>query len=291
MLAKYQRVTTPQEQSFYTEDVKLQRFTVPWHYHPEYELTYILESHGTRFVGDHMEPFEAGDLAFIGTNLPHLWKNGDDVQTARALVVQFIPEKVGGIFFQTPEMKSVQQLLQRSRWGLRFTGCAVVPTVRNQMKEIIHADGADRILFLLKILNQLASEQDATSLASESYVPQINRKSGERINRIYNFLLSEFTRAITLEEVAQVAAMTPEAFCRYFKKENGRSLRDFLNQIRIDYASRQLIETEKSVTEICFESGFSTISNFNKRFREIKQCSPRELRRTHAVFPNRLESN
>ena len=281
MLAKYQKISTTQEQSFYTEDVRLQRFTVPWHYHPEYELTYIAESHGTRFVGDHMEPFQAGDLALIGTNLPHLWKNSDDVKNARALVVQLLPEKAGSTLFGLPEMKSIQNFLWKANRGLRFTGCTVVSAVRKQMEEIIHAGETDRIVLLLQILSLLASESEAVSLASESYVPQINQKSGERINRVYNFLMSEFTRTIALEEVAQIAAMTPEAFCRYFKKTSGRTLRDFLNQVRIDFASRQLIETEKTVTEICFESGFSTVSNFNKRFRELKQCSPREFRRAH----------
>ncbi len=286
MQAKYQRVTTPQEQSFYTEDVRLRHFTVPWHYHPEYELTYIAESHGTRFVGDHMEPFHAGDLALTGTNLPHLWKNGDDVQTARALIVQFIPEQIGRSLFEIPEMDSIQSLLQRSSRGLRFTGCTAAPAVRSLMKKISDTKGVERIILLLEILKQLATENEAVSLASKSYVPQINQKSGERINRVYNFLMSEFTRSITLEEVAQIAAMTPEAFCRYFKKTSGRTLRDFLNQIRIDFASRQLIETKNTVTEICFESGFSTISNFNKRFREIKQCSPREFRFLE-IYPNR----
>jgi len=282
MQAKYQKVDTPQEQSFYTEDVRLQRFSVPWRYHPEYELTYIAESHGTRFVGDHMEPFQAGDLAFIGSNLPHLWKNGDGVQRAHALVVQFLPEKTGDTLFGLPEMKPIQKLLQKASRGLRFTDCVAVPSIRKNMEKITHAGETERIVLLLQILNLLASETNAVPLASESYVPQINQKSGERINRIYNFLMSEFTRAITLEEVAQVAAMTPEAFCRYFKKTNGRSLREFLNQIRIDFAGRLLIETEKSVTEICFESGFSTVSNFNKRFREIKRCSPREFRRAYS---------
>lgn len=268
--------------SFAVKEFTLPRFKVPWHFHPECELTLIVQSGGRRFVGDSIEPFAPGDLVLIGSNLPHYWRNGEEKckSQSQAVVVHFREECFGADFLALPELTGVRNLLLRARRGLQFTG-KTRDAVAALMMRMPSGKGFDRVLSLLNIFKLLMESDEARILSSPGFLPVLDAFAGERINRAYRFIFENFAAPIRHEDIARGAAMSLSAFCHYFKRVTGRTLTDFINEVRIGHASRLLIETDHPVSKIAYASGFESLSNFNLRFRKLTGSSPKEYRRQH----------
>jgi len=268
--------------SFAVKEFTLPRFKVPWHFHPECELTLIVQSSGRRFVGDSIEPFSPGDLVLIGSNLPHFWRNGEQGKKtpSQAVVVHFREECFGADFLGLPELTGVRNLLLRARRGLQFTG-KTRDAVAELMTGMPSGKGFDRVLALLNIFKRLMESDEARILSSPGFLPVLDAFAGERINRAYRFIFENFAAPIRHEDIAREAAMSLSAFCHYFKRVTGRTLTDFINEVRIGHASRLLIETDHPVSKIAYASGFESLSNFNLRFRKLTGASPKEYRREH----------
>lgn len=265
------------------------RFTTPWHFHPEIELIWIIESSGRRFVGNSIETFAAGDLVLIGPNVPHLWLNDADRsrwKLARAIVIKFHPGFLGPDFFSKPELLQLQRLLQESLRGLVFTGPAA-KKITQAMQALPAKEGMDALLKLLFILHRL-SAAPRRPLTSAGYAPSLNPEMEARVGKVYTFLMKRFREPLTLPQIARQAAMTPAAFSRFFKRVSRHNISVFLNDLRIDYASRELLQARRSITEIAFDSGFATLSSFNRRFRERRGCSPKAYQKT---FEESLETS
>lgn len=263
----------------------LPRFAVPWHFHPELELTLIQEGSGDRCVGDHMESFIAGDLVLLGPNLPHYWHSHPAAtkkrQRARAVVVHWKEDSFGPGFFELQETRVWKKLLERSRRGL-FYRDSKAREIAQAMEELASLKGARLLLAMLNLINALAEAlPGAEVLASEHYLPFHDQRTAGRVRKVYQFIYAHLDGPITLDEVAQVAGMSPAAFSRYFKKVTGRTLMGLINELRVTQACKQLTETSQSVTEIAFASGYQSISNFNRAFQEIKSMSPMAYRQLH----------
>jgi len=268
--------------SFAVKEFTLPRFKAPWHFHPECELTLIAQSGGRRFVGDSIEPFSPGDLVLIGSNLPHYWRNGEEKRKSpsQAVVVHFREECFGVDFLGLPELAGVRNLLLRARRGLQFSG-KTRDTVAELMRGMPSCKGLSRVLTLLQIFKLLVESDEARILSSSGFLPVLDAFAGERINRAYRFIFEHFAEPIRHEDIARDAAMSLSAFCHYFKRVTGRTLTDFINEVRIGHASRLLIETDQPVSKIAFDSGFESLSNFNQRFRKLTGTSPKEYRKWH----------
>ncbi len=286
MRARFEKIRTPPNRSFYVEERRLARFDAPWHFHPEIELTLIVASRGRRFVGDSIERFGEGDLVLLGPNLPHFWHNDSRqpvARPARAVVVQILPDFLGSDLWTKPEFVGVRRLLARSTRGLHFTGRNAV-AAREKLRSLPGRGGLKAVCALFEILEILATTRQVRALASAVYSPNLDRRSEARLARVYGYLISNFSETITLAEVARVAAMTPAAFSRYFKRATGRNVSVFINELRIDHAAKLLSETGRGVAAIAADAGFATLSNFNRRFLERMHCTPREYR--HAIAAN-----
>lgn len=258
-------------------------FLKVWHYHPEIELVSIERSTGLRFVGDNVEKFEPGDLVMIGNNLPHLWRN-DDIYfnessnlQAEALVIHFGESLGVDNFFEIPELKSILKLLQRGRRGIKFTGKNRAKVVRI-MREMTGQKNLDRLLSLLHVLKLLAEDHEYQMLASEGFINTFSKKENRRLDGIYNYIANNFKEPISLEDISKIACMNPSAFSRYFRRINQKTFRDYLNEMRVGYACKLLMEGHYSIAEVCFESGFNNISNFNRQFKGITKFSPKEYK-------------
>jgi AraC-like DNA-binding protein len=270
--------------SFHVEENVLRSFDAPWHFHPECELTLIVESRGKRFVGDSIEPFHQGDLVLLGPDLPHFWVNDPDTTRAHAVVVQFLPDFAGPEFLNLPEMREVARLMERAGRGLHFRG-RTAAEAGELIRRLPELQGLERFMQLLNLLRMLACARGGRALSGANFNPVLDRRAGERINRACRFVIGHYHEDIGLEDVASVACMSPSAFSRYFKQVTGRNVTAFLTQTRVDAAARLLLETEHPVTEICYATGFNNLSNFNRRFRASKGVTPRELRR-QSGFPS-----
>jgi AraC-like DNA-binding protein len=254
-----------------------ERFPGIWHFHNEYELTLILRSVGTRLVGDHIERFEEGDLIFIGTNLPHTWRT-EEVDVSRppeALVIHFTPDFLGDPFLQLPEMGPVRQLFGNAKRGIRITG-KTRESMITALLDMEKARGLEKLIGLISLLNDLSGSSDLTLLASEGFTNSINQFDSERLNRVYEYIMNHFQDDISLVQVASVANMSPTAFSRYFKNRTRKSFSEFLSGLKIGYACKLLMKEEMTVTQVCYESGFQNLSNFNQQFKSVTKLTPKQ---------------
>jgi AraC-like DNA-binding protein len=289
--ASFEKVHKKPGRSFAFREFDLPRFDSPWHFHPEIELTLVLAGTGRRFVGDHIEDFEPGDLVLVGSELPHYWHSEPDRQgqtdRAHSLVFQFLPNFLGNKFMELPELDGISRLFRQASRGLRFIG-----QTRDRVAEIICSmelrAGPDQLLGLLEILNVLSNSTEVQILASNGFAPCFDDRAEERINRSQAYILEHLEEPIRLEDVAAHVNMSPSAFSRYFKKIMGKTFSHFVNELRIGQACRALLETERSIAEIAFESGYNNLSNFNRRFQELRGINPRRFRKRFAVS-NRVD--
>ena len=254
------------------------------HQHPEIQLTLIKESNGTLIAGDYVGPFHAGDVFVIGGNQAHVFRNEERFFKKRskaiAITIFFDETTLGENFWLLEEMKPLQQFLKNSSGGFRITG-GKKKILTEKLLSITNAKGIDRLIIFLEILKILGSRKEMQPLAKPVLQRNIKSYDGNRLNKVIEFTFREFQRPITLKEVAALANLTPEAFCKYFKTRTRKTYINFLNEIRVNHACRLLTE-DKSVAAICYECGFMNLSNFNRIFKKIKQVSPGEWRKINA---------
>ncbi|MBC7893390.1 MAG: AraC family transcriptional regulator [Sphingobacteriaceae bacterium] len=280
MKPAFEQIASPPHHSFLLREFMLPVFNAPYHLHPEIELTLILSSRGKRFVGTHIADFSAGDLVLLGSNLPHCWRNDErSHDPARSIVVQFRWDFLGETLWQTPELSPVARLLERARTGLQFTGNTATQ-VADRMEALVGAEPVARLTGLLTVLHGLATSDEFQVLDTGYSAAAMTAADCERINRVYVYVAEHFQTAIRLDDVARLVHMTPQAFCRYFKKTTRKTFIELVNDYRIRYASQLLTDNrDKAVAEVCFESGFGNVSHFNNRFRLTTGQSPLQYRR------------
>jgi AraC-like DNA-binding protein/quercetin dioxygenase-like cupin family protein len=282
--AKFELVPKCDQESFNVREFKLPAFASPWHFHPETELTYIVNGTGSRFVGDSIAPFGPGDLVLIGADLPHVWRNDAPAKAradhAHSVVVHFNDESFGAGFFDCPEFHQVRKLLARARRGIEF-GPRTSAAAKILLLEMKGLDGLPRLIRLLEIFELLANAGNPKPLSSPGFSPELDWYAGERINAAHQYIFQNFTGRIDHKEMARNAAMSASAFSRYFRRLSGRTVSETVNEVRVGHARRMLIETDRTITEVAYASGFESLSNFNRRFRDISGISPREYRQRH----------
>jgi AraC-like DNA-binding protein len=274
---------TPQHagESFHCEVVRGASYNATWHFHPELQITLALQSRGYRLVGDKIMPLKPGDLVMIGANLPHVWHQDpphkQPAPEVHAIVVRFRQDLGAEAFMTLPEMAAVRNLFQRAARGLEITGrTRMETTVR--LTRLPHLLGLTRLAELLAILDLLAHSRELKPIASVGFVPSLSTDDQERMQRVTSYIDVHLADAIGRTEVAQVAHLSVGAFSRFFKVRTGKSLPEYLNELRVGRACRLLADERAKVTDIALQCGFTSLANFNRRFREITRMSPRDYR-------------
>lgn len=276
MKALFEKVRIEEQESLLIKHILTDRFDAPWHYHPEYELTFIAQSSGKRFIGDHVGDFSPGDLVLLGPNLPHFWRNDDDQlleASAEAIVIQF-SENINETMLSTlPEAERILQMLHRSRYGLLFSA-PFQQRVGQKMERLLSRTGMERVIEWLRILNELSYDTNVTLLASDSYQLSPSEAETDRMKRVLEYMLHHFRKEIRIEQIASVAGMAPAAFCRYFRKRTNKSFVEYLNELRISHARKLLTRADLSVGQVGLECGFNNISHFHRQFRQQTGTTP-----------------
>ena len=262
-------------------------FPNPLHYHKELELAYILEGHGTRYVGSSIKSYEKGDLVLVGEQLTHVWLSDDIFREdndlyAQAIVVKFCSDFAGKDFLKLPEAYGISKTFKDASGGLRITGETnkIIGVILNEMLE---QSPLEQILSLMKILNLMFITEDKYILSNFDFHKSTNPKEKDRMNKIIKHTTLHFRRNIPLEEIAGVASLSKSAFCRYFKNSVKKSYLDFLYEIRVEYACKLLLEDHLGMTQICYESGFNNPSSFSQIFKRNKGVSPNKYRKTNSI--------
>jgi AraC-like DNA-binding protein len=287
MKATYEQLSDHIENSFLIRYFRLPRFEAPFHFHPELELTFIESSKGKRFVGRQVSDFDAGDLVLLGANVPHCWLNntpnteGDDL--AKSTVIQFRQDFLGTPFLETPEMAAIQFLFQKAQSGILIKG-KTRDMVADKMAFATTKNPFQKLLQLLDILQTIAISNETELIDPQFSTTTLSPIDTERFQKIYAYIISNYAQGIDLETIAAVAHLTPTAFCRYFKKMTRKTLVEVVTEFRIKHACQLLTSTDKSVSDICFESGFGNISFFNKQFKNALGHSPLAYRKMFMGF-------
>lgn len=280
------------EQDESSIDVRYERtayFDNPWHYHPELELTLIRQSTGLRFVGDSIEPFAPGDLVLLGPNLPHYWRNDDSyysrsTQSAEAIILRFRHDCLGQSFFDLPESRPVRGLFGQATRGLLFDS-VLAGAIEVLLNQVLAVRGMTRLRLFLQILSVLAESTTHRVLSSRSFAGSNPADDSDRVGKVLAYIQQHLDDDIGLVDVADVANMNPTAFCRYFRQQTNKTFVAVLHELRINNACRLLLDSNRDIAEICYESGFRNVPHFNTLFRRVVGQTPTEFRRTKRGNP------
>ena len=250
-----------------------------WHCHPELELIYFKKGGGTQFIGDSIKQFKAGDMTLVGSNLPHYWRF-DDVyfdhsghEKVEIIVVHFCENFWGDHFLQLPENKLIKVLLERSKRGLQISGITK-EKLTVLLEDMLDTDGAERIIMLLKALNTMAISNPVNYLTSIGFKYDHNESENDRLNNIYEYSVRNFRKKIYLDEIAEIAGVSSNSFCRYFKSKTRKTYSQFIIEIKVGYACKLLIENKMNIKQLCYDSGFNNFSTFHKHFKQVTGKSP-----------------
>lgn len=270
------------ESSFLIKEEHFSHFEIPWHVHPEFELTYISQGKGKLNVGDYISDLTGQELILLGPNLPHSWYGPEETDSeilAKQIVIQFPYDFLGTGFFDNYAFRRIGELLKRSYRGILFNDTKIQKVTR-MMQVIMELNEFERIMELLNILHILAEHKPYNELSSLGYSRHLNKSESARLNAIYGFILDNFKNRLDLSTVAGFASMTPPAFSRYFRERTRRTFVSFLNEVRIGYACKLISEKSMNISQICYECGYSNLSNFNRQFKQIKGMTPSQYARS-----------
>ncbi|MGQ7868841.1 AraC family transcriptional regulator [Sunxiuqinia sp. sy24] len=289
MKAQYFKLTKQLHQSIAIRKDTRTAFHDHWHYHSELELVYILQGEGTRFVGDDISRFCSGDLVLMGVGLPHVWKSDDSYfensskKKVSAIILHFGPNFLGEGLWELPEVASVKKLIELAPRGISYHLPEGHP-VKRQLRKMLDQTPFDRLSSLLSMLNELSKQEENTILSGISFADHYQKHHSKRIDKIYDYILTNFEKDIKLEELALLANMTPASLCRFFRQKTKKSVSEFINEVRIGFACKLLIEGKLSISEICFRCGYNNLSYFNRQFKRIIGLTPGSYQKEKSLF-------
>lgn len=263
-----------------------------WHYHQEIELIHFRRGAGMQFIGDNIMRFNAGDVVLVGPNLPHFWRFDDvyfdeeahlnlpssSIFKADVTVTHFRDNFWGPSFLDLPENARIKSLLLKSKRGIKVGGKTRIQ-VAQLLSQLTQADGTFRILLLFEALSAIADSTELETLSSLGFDTHTVEANSERINAVYSYTQSNLHRKIQLREIAEVANISENAFCRFFKAQTGKTYTQYLTELRVGFACRLLIENRLELKQLCYRSGFSNLVSFRKYFRMITGKSPASYQR------------
>jgi AraC-like DNA-binding protein len=275
-------IPVPRDKTVIVQKDILPHFYPHLHRHEEIQLTWIQQGEGTLVAENNMYSFRGGEIYWLGVNLPHVFKSDPSYfspasrKKIRTLNIFFNTKGQLDSFFELPEIKNVKNFLQNQQSGFKVPS-EHVDEIAKKMLRIEHTTGVDQLVHFIELLKLLSSLHELPPLSARSQPVSYSEHEGIRIGAIYNYIMQHYDKAITLEDVARQAHMTPQAFCRYFKKHTLHTFVGFLNEVRINEACKKLTDGQyDSIATVAYNSGFNSITNFNRVFKTITGKSPSE---------------
>ena len=280
----YENIDSLKNASIHAHKAVNKFLEIPWHYHPEIEITHIHKGIGKRYIGTSISAFKPGEVALIGPNIPHLWVNDKSHYIRESKlehedwVIQFKENFWGKDFLSLPEIQGIKRLLKRSYRGLIFNFDNIqLSKFLELFGKLISSDSFSRIPLLLEMLGMMEKCNNWEYLNSESY-SGAKLNDSERLQKVFNYVTDNFNKKISLEAAAAIISLSPSGFSRYFKKLNGKTFFEYVNAVRIEHACRYIIYKDLSITQICYECGYNNFSNFSRHFKKLTGYSPLKYR-------------
>ena len=276
----YEKIFVSHNYSFITRKLQLASNTTKIHSHRNFELNYIASGSGKRIVGNSISGYAKGDLVLLGPNIPHCWDNLEAEQDtiAECIVTHFNENIISSDFFNIPELEQVVALLKNASNGIWFKG-KKTEKVGQTLKKMVALKGLERYIELLKVFQLLLEIEERENLALPSVLTNSFETDQDQINKIYEYVFNNIQTGIKLKEASALVFKEPGSFCRYFKKKTNQTFMDYVKNVRIGMAAKLLAETDKQITQICYECGYNNLANFNHYFRVIMKKTPSEYRK------------
>ena len=277
MRPEYEKILESPERSFIAKVVSRPNrplLSQAWHYHPEIEICYTPVSYGRRFVGNQISDYEEHDLVMFGANLPHGFTT--DVPS-KQIVIQMTDDFLGASFINRPELFAVKKLFASSRRGLIFKDAAKKRS-RKIIRKMLKQEGLGQLIYLLELLQLLAETEEVEAICSEEYALDFNEAQLGRIKIVYDHIMDNFREEVSIKEIAGKLNISEAAFYKFIKKHTKKTYTQIINEFRTNHASKLLMTTDKTISQICFESGYNNLSYFNRKFKEIMHETPHSFR-------------
>ncbi|WP_294183367.1 AraC family transcriptional regulator [uncultured Sphingobacterium sp.] len=287
MKAQLLHLNSNPEHSFNARRDNTPQYHNLWHYHEELELIYFAKGSGTQFIGDSVRRFESGDITLVGSNLPHYWLfdaiylQKEKAEHADIRVLHFKENFWGNDFISLPENKALKELFRVSKRGISLATHSRLKTMQ-LIDAILTTTGTPRIIHLLEILACISEEEKHDLLTSANFTIQLQDQDANRMQVAMQFIGENYRDHIRLQDLASLTGMTPNSFCRFFKSQTGKTLFQFLIEMRVKTACNLLIENKQTVKQICFEAGFQNFSSFHKYFKNVTGTTPLNFQRSKA---------
>jgi AraC-like DNA-binding protein len=277
--------------SIFVKEIKTASLNDQFHFHNAYEIALILKGSGRRVVGDSVDVFSGGDLVMIGPNIPHANYSDKENHDKKAspyiysIVIYFQPDWFTEQHMSTPEFSAIRSLLTKLNRGIKINDGETHARVVKLMQKLKNTGGVDALIDLFSILNVVSKSNEYSFLASPRYAAGREQGTIKKLHEVYKYVMEHFTEDIQLDEVASIVHMSTSSFCRYFKRKTQKTFIQFVNEIRIGYASELLIDESLDIAQVCYQCGFNNFTSFNKNFKRFTQKTPSEYRTALAQMP------
>ncbi len=276
----YEKIFVPHKRSFVTRQLKMDPDSDKIHSHKNFELNFITSGSGRRIVGNHISSYTRGDLVLLGPNISHCWEilEVDKDSEPECIVTHFYENIISSDFFNIPELEPVVKLLKDAQNGIAFKG-PKAEKVGLLLQNMASLSGLELYIELLKVFKHLLQIEERKYLTLPSSLPNAYEKDKDQVNKVYEYVFQNIQEGIKLKEAAGLVYMEPSSFCRYFKKKTNKTFMDYVKSVRIGIAAKLLAETDKQITQICYECGYNNLANFNHYFKVIMNKTPSEYRK------------
>lgn len=284
MKPEFEKIESKSTNSFISKIVKRDQrpfLTEAWHYHPEIEICYTLKSHGLRYVGNNISEYAERDLVILGSYLPHGFTTIDQ---SEQYVIQFNQDFLGKDFFESTELEDINSFLQQSNKGIVLKGSDL-----KKAEEYIQSLYQDkrskmmRLLHLLEFLNFLSQCSNFETICSERYSSTLTQSKLNKVNKIFEYIKTNFQQDISIQSVSKIVNMTESTFYKFIKRHTNKKFTTILNEYRVNHASKLLVSSLIPISEVSFKSGFNNLSYFNRVFKKSYNMTPKQFRNTYLV--------
>lgn len=280
----HEQLTLYEGTSIRARHIDYKHFTFPWHFHSEYEIIYVRESTGQRFVADSIETFGAGDLILLGHNVPHYMKSAPEYEQedctlrVKGVVIQFEKDFMQHAISHYTALAPIKTLLEESRRGIHF------PAPDNRellplLEQLPNIKGVEQLITLLLLLERMTNVKSRRYLGSLHFHNTLSSFTDNRLEKILSYITYHYTENINLDQIATMTAMNTASFCRYFKEKAGKTFMQYILELRVGYACRLLASNQMDISQIGIECGFNTLSHFNRIFKRITGFTPSGYRK------------
>jgi len=283
MTALFEKIVVKKDESFFIGIFQDNLEKSSWHYHNNYEISFITEGSGKRIVGDSIEEFQPGDLAFIGPNLPHVWIADKETRipskrTLEMVFLQFTSNILSPQLLILPEFSHVKSALDMSERGIQIVG-QTLNEVSEIMLQLPYLKSFDRMLHFFMLMDIIGKSETNVQLASKEYLKIRFTTGNKRIATIHEYLMNNYREEVDLKRLAALVSMAEGSLCRFFKMNTGLTVFEYLNKIKTEFACKLLMDHDLNIMEICYDSGFNNLSHFNKQFKKATGVPPSEYRK------------